>query len=410
MLSGFRPLLIGAALVLAGCQPPNPDRYVVSDGSPIEIQLPKLFADGKPVVQYEVTDPAQGSLLMIGTQATYTPVAGASNEDRFRYRLFDGQDWREEGKVIVELPKTPAILDDSLRLDQIAMRGTHNSYHVLPPTLAHPTHNYTQPPVYEQLNDFGVRQFELDVHLNYAVNHLEVYHILGIDATTRCAALATCLDEMRRWSEQHPRHAPIVLWIEVKDFTGGRKFKSVDLVDTVLRDRLGDRLVTPAQVKGDFASLNQAVRTRGWPTLGEMRGKFIAVWLNPNETSFLLATYLTRAGDIGDRVMFPRADPIQFNAPWAAIAKLGAGNKYLEDAHERHFLVAANGCMATDDEAACRDTLARSRAAGIHMLGSDKPALISAIDTVSSGGATVSPAVHCNPVTAPPSCDTVRLE
>lgn len=410
MLAGLRLLLIGAALALAGCQPPNPDRYEVSGGGAIEIQLPKLFADGKPVVQYEVSEPAQGSLFLIGTKATYTPMAGASNEDRFRYRLFDGQNWREEGKIIVELPKTPTILQDSLRLDQVSLRGTHNSYHVLPPTLAHPTHNYTQPPLYEQLNDFGVRQFELDVHLNYAINHLEVYHILGIDATTRCSALATCLDEMRRWSEQHPQHAPIVLWIEVKDSTGGRKFKSVDLVDTVLRDRLGDRLMTPAQVRGDYATLNDAVRSRGWPTLGEMRGKFVAVWLNPGETSFLLSKYLNSAGEIGDRVMFPKADPGQFDSSWAAIAKLGAGHSALNAAHDRHFLVAANGCMATDDEAACRTTLAQARAAGIHMLGSDKPALISTIDTVQAGGATLSPAVHCNPVTAPAGCDATGLE
>ena len=55
-------------------------------------------------------------------------------------------------------------LDDELRLHHVQVRGTHNSYHVEPETVIHPSHAYSHAPLDVQLETQGVRTFELDLH------------------------------------------------------------------------------------------------------------------------------------------------------------------------------------------------------------------------------------------------------
>ena len=55
---------------------------------------------------------------------------------------------------------------DALRLNQLQLRGTHNSYHQRPALVLHATHDYQQPSLTDQLTIHGIRQFELDVHLS----------------------------------------------------------------------------------------------------------------------------------------------------------------------------------------------------------------------------------------------------
>jgi hypothetical protein len=61
--------------------------------------------------------------------------------------------------------------DDCVRLNEIQVLGTHNSYHIAPPSSLLATLGsrgrdieYTHRPVTEQLSQLGIRQFELDVY------------------------------------------------------------------------------------------------------------------------------------------------------------------------------------------------------------------------------------------------------
>src|SRR5688572_7080886 len=143
---------------------------------------------------------------------------------------------------------TLSTVDDCVRLNQIQVLGTHNSYHIAP-TPALQTSlgerardaDYTHRPLTEQLSRLGIRQFELDVFADpeggrYAspaalrmvkgleppgpelrVPGLKVLHVQDIDYRTTCPTLVRCLTEIRDWSLANPRHVPIMILIEAKD-------------------------------------------------------------------------------------------------------------------------------------------------------------------------------------------------
>jgi hypothetical protein len=295
-----------------------------------------------------------------------------------------------------------------LTLDHMQVKGTHNSYHVEPLVPFDASHEYSHKPLSEQLEDQGVRAFELDVH--EGVSGFEVYHISVIDAEGTCDTLKGCLGEIHSWSVAHPLHLPIVVWIEVKDSTGGFPIDAADLdkLDDAIRGVLPPgQLFTPDDLQGGHASVRAALETDGWPAIDAVRGQVIVVLLNVDDdhAKNYTANYTTLAG----RAMFARATPAQFAAPWAAIAKLGVGDPAdITAAHAARLLIATNVCGAGEDDDACIARLAEAKAAGIHMLKDDFPGPIDGkpyfLDFPDGNPA------RCNPVTAPPGCTSAALE
>jgi hypothetical protein len=145
--------------------------------------------------------------------------------------------------------------DGSLRLNQIQLMGTHNSYHPHPalepmatavreryPAYPPLAGDYRHKPLYQQLDTLGVRHIELDVNAdpnggNFSHRPLlatigedtatgipeldqpglKVFHVPQIDADSTCYLFTDCLKEIKRWSDGHPGHVPIIIMIEIKD-------------------------------------------------------------------------------------------------------------------------------------------------------------------------------------------------
>jgi hypothetical protein len=78
---------------------------------------------------------------------------------------------------------------------------------------------YTHAPLDVQLEEQGVRQFELDVwsDVGGGAGRFRVTHIPVLDQGTTCERLTGCLRVMREWSDEHERHQPIVVLIEPKN-------------------------------------------------------------------------------------------------------------------------------------------------------------------------------------------------
>src|SRR4051812_24278521 len=72
-------------------------------------------------------------------------------------------------------------LDETLHINELQAKGTHNSYHVERPDIGIKELEYGHAPLELQLRDEGVRQFELDTHYNYLNEEFEVYHLGTID-------------------------------------------------------------------------------------------------------------------------------------------------------------------------------------------------------------------------------------
>ncbi len=112
----------------------------------------------------------------------------------------------------------------------------------------------------------------------------KVLHIPDIDYLSTCPTLIACLKEVDAWSRAHPDHLPVMITINAADRPSGRPGISdplpldnavlLDALDAEIRSVLpGRRLITPDEVRGDAASLREAVRTRGWPSLSAARGR-----------------------------------------------------------------------------------------------------------------------------------------
>jgi hypothetical protein len=250
---------------------------------------------------------------------------------------------------------------DGLRLNQIQVIGSHNSYKLaLDPSLlkligrVNEDHakalEYSHLPLTQQL-DLGLRGLELDVLndpeggrfadplgrrlqqsageeiLPYDAEVMQqagfkVLHSQDIDFRSNCPNLHDAYRELRKWSETHPDHLPVIVTFNAKSgpsvLPGGVTALEFDEASLMAWDKLSlaefgrDRLLTPADVQGSATTLEEAVLTTGWPKLDNCRGKFLLVL---DETGPIRERYLAQR-DSKNRVMFTTSPP---GSPAAAV-------------------------------------------------------------------------------------------
>jgi len=213
-----------------------------------------------------------------------------------------------------------------LRLNQIQVIGTHNSYkRAIQPELfeimlAHnedaASWDYAHPPISEQL-DLGVRNLELDVyndpnggHYRRPLGHIilkgvgvqplpfnvdgvmdapgfKVMHDCNFDYRSHEPSFERTLGQMRDWSRANFGHLPIFVTMNLKGggspAPGGIDPVEWDItamreLDRVLVEMLGaDRLITPDIVRRGFSTLREAIEGESWPTVNELRGRFMFI-------------------------------------------------------------------------------------------------------------------------------------
>ena len=285
-------------------------------------------------------------------------------------------------------------LDSTLRLNQIQVLGTHNSYHVAPAPGRNltPERDITQAPLTVQLEHQSVRQIELDVHASPGAP-LAVYHLRGDEGTT-CSTLVQCLREVRGWSEGHRGHLPLFVLVEPKHELGAPVDGST--VEAEIRSVFRpEQLLTPDDVQGRWPSLRQAVQEGGWPLLGSTRNRIVFVYTDDVANR---VTYTSNETSLQGRAMFVYADP---SSPLAAIASVPDAR--VESARIAS-LVGAGYIVRTraDDggvEARANDTsrAVAALASGAQLVSTDYPVPAASGYVVSAPG---NPA-RCNPVTAP---------
>lgn len=220
-------------------------------------------------------------------------------------------------------------LDDTLRMNQIQVIATHNSYHAMPPAALHAqvkavypdaaTWEYDHAPLGLQLNR-GIRSFELDIH--HTLRGYEVFHVQDFDAASTCGDFEGALRAIRTWSKAHPRHVPIITLIELKKEdvpfanTQTFPFEAADLValDAQLLSVFSpEELITPDDVRGEYPTLAEAVRAGKWPTLGQARGRCMFVL---HVRGPLAEDYTRDAPSCQGRPMFVEGEG---DKPWDAV-------------------------------------------------------------------------------------------
>ena len=341
-----------------------------------------------------------------------------------------------------------AASDGALRINQIQVIGTHNSYHAgLTPGVAKLLQaanpqaleglDYSHGDLTAQL-DHGVRQVELDIFgdakggrfahpfgatLNpggaaafdpqgvMSKPGFKVMHVQDIDYVSNCQPFIACLGAIRAWSRAHPRHLPIFILVETKTqppiaavpgmaapepFTAA----ALDALDAEIRSVFAaNEMITPDQVRGRHATLPQAIARGGWPTLKMARGKVMFLLDQTNVTAAYVAGHPALAG----RALFTNATPGQ---PDAAFVEENEGApEVIADLVKRGYLVRTRSDADTK-QGRSGDTTQREAAlrGGAQIVSTDYPWYEPARWTGYSLSLPGHAPARCNPVNGPKGC------
>ena len=311
--------------------------------------------------------------------------------------------------------------DSTLKLNQIQVIGTHNSYHAgIAPSEAslwrarNPqalmSLEYRHESLTRQL-DGGVRQIELDIFADsrggrfaypagprmVAEAHLpsdppfdpedammkpgfKVMHVQDVDYRSVCQPFTGCLKEVCAWSRAHPGHIPIFILVETKQnskegslqLTEAEPFTSetFDHLDAEIRSVFSPQeLLIPDDVRGSYATLNEAVLAGNWPSLKSARGK--VVFLMDQRSAG--PVYLEGHPSLRGRVLFTNAVPGDADAAFTECNDGPAGE--ITELVRKGYLVRTRADDSTH-EARVNDTRRRDAmlASGAQIVSTDYPA------------------------------------
>lgn len=324
--------------------------------------------------------------------------------------------------VVVLALQLPFADAEELRLNQIQVIGTHNSYHIAPhPSILQLISKsseeqasalaYTHRPLAEQFSELGIRQIELDVYADptggkYAkplgpklvtdadlpeVPHhdpdgtllkpgLKILHAPDVDYLTTVKTFVSALKQVKAWSKQHPQHIPIMIMIEAKQsqtmpgFTKPAPFDD-DAFNAIDREILSvfepARVISPDSVRSDMSTLRDAVLQKGWPSLKASRGKVIFALDNGGE---FRDAYLKNHVSLRGRMLFVSVEETH---PAAAFMKLNdaVGQfEHIQQMVRKGFLVRTRADSPTAD-ARNNNTAKRDKAlaSGAQFVSTDYP-------------------------------------
>ena len=355
--------------------------------------------------------------------------------------------------MLSALPCLAAAADanDSVRINQIQVIGTHNSYHAgLAPSEAklleqknpklYQALEYRHQPLDQQLTS-GVRQIELDIYADskggrYAhpmgidavaaaglpkdpdfdpdglMNKpgFKVMHVQELDYRSTCQRLVACLKIVRAWSQAHKDHVPIFILLETKQSElppqyharSPEKFSVgvFDALDAEIRSVFKpSEMITPDQVRGKHATLEEAVAHNAWPTLAAARGKVVFLM----DQRPVGPVYLQGHPALRGRIIFTNAEPGQ---PDCAFTEENDGSQEEIAALVRKGYLVRTRTDADTKQARTDDTTRRdiALASGAQILSTDYPQSEPSQWTSYSVGLPGGAVARCNPVNGPPSC------
>jgi hypothetical protein len=238
--------------------------------------------------------------------------------------------------------KSQTVINDTIRLNHYKVLASHNSYKKNPnpkvikflskfkkqlgPSNDPELMDYGHVPLPEQFDNYNIRGIEIDVNydpkgglyrkrkVNKFITGLrqkvkdplmkqpgfKVLHIADVDYETNYLTFKQILNELKSWSDAHPKHTPIFINIESKGFNPGDEsgilrflgFKRAlqfdtqsfqDLDKEILEILPADKIFKPTDLKGNYSSIKERLNTEGWPLLSTCLGKIIFILEGNNQ-------------------------------------------------------------------------------------------------------------------------------
>ncbi len=353
----------------------------------------------------------------------------------------------------------------SVRLNQIQVVGSHNSYHLE----AYPAESairsqfapayeiglqYEHPALGVQFGSQAIRQIELDLHADpsggyYAAPAIrpvvgegplpadelaimdqpgtKVLHAADVDYRSNCLTLVICLQQVKAWSDAHPLHVPIAILLEFVDdpipvvpsppaiVPIPWNTSTMPAVDAEIASVFtpGD-LITPDDVRGAYPSVNAGALAGNWPTLAASRGKVLFLMDNAGQKR---TDYLTLHPGLQGAPIFTNASPGDADAAFVERNDpTGANQAQIASLVSQGYVVRTRADADTI-QARANDVTQRDAAfaSGAQWVSTDFPVPGSASRYDGSPYFAALPGgqvARCNPINAPQGCadDTLDFE
>jgi hypothetical protein len=231
---------------------------------------------------------------------------------------------------------TLVVKSQELRLNEVRVLASHNSYKGFPDkkVLSFLTKfkkqlgdandpiqlDYGHPTLPIQFDEYGIRGIEIDINYDpkgglykkRAVNKFicglktriknpvmktpgfKVLHIADVDYETNYLTFTAVLLELKKWSEEHPKHTPIFVNIEAKGTNPGDESKALrflgfkksipfsaeayNALDKEIFAVLNrENIYQPQDLLGNYTNIKERLGSIGWPLESECLGKIIFI-------------------------------------------------------------------------------------------------------------------------------------
>lgn len=280
--------------------------------------------------------PVRAVLSLVAVLLVLLPSAISAGyrqvEKNFDYQQehmrFLAEEYYGDGYVPCDESKIAAFnideaVSSGVRFNEVAFLGTHNSYKngateeykklydaldvATFGLIGSETADFAADTLTNQL-EVGIRNLEIDIETVVGdETYFAVSHMPYLDNVSSCYNLAIALEEIKLWSENNPGHLPVSVIIEPKravvPIDGMREFKLeyADILDDLVREIMGDTLLTPADMMGDYASFKEMRENDGWLPLGDTMGKVLVLLHDCSATN----KFIKEDETIKSRAMFP---------------------------------------------------------------------------------------------------------
>lgn len=221
-----------------------------------------------------------------------------------------------------------AELEAGVKFNELSFLATHNSYQTpaIEETkqvyrnlsqltfgaIAENTGDFRSETLTQQLNS-GIRSFEMDIEVFDRDGEVSFtcMHSPYIEMATSCYDFALAMKEVAMWSDNNPDHLPVTIIIEPKSiFLPFEDMKAfgidyADEFDSLLREVLGEKLFTPADMLRDYASFGEMRAADDWRKVSDMQGKMLVLLHEGGVTE----DYIALDPSIKSQAMFPMLRP-----------------------------------------------------------------------------------------------------
>ncbi len=236
---------------------------------------------------------------------------------------------------------------------------------------------YSNPMGLAVLKEMGMPTQEFDSEGKLNEPGLKMFHVQDIDFRSHHLLFKDCLKTLKRWSDENPDHTPVFITMNTNDskiaslkdplpFTAS----ALNRIDVEIRSVLSvNKLITPGLVRGNFKTLEQAVLTRGWPKLEDVKGRFLFVL---NASSDKISRYLQGHPSKEGRVLFTDSEEGNPEAAFRVVNDPIKNFDYIKDLVNKGYMVRTRADADTK-EARNNDftRFEKAKASGAHIISTD---------------------------------------